>query len=492
MSAPLVSVCLPTFNSARFVGAALESALAQTYEPLEILIVDNGSTDGTLELVRGYDDPRLRVSVNERNIGLVANHNQCIRIARGPLIKFLHSDDLLEPDCVARMAEVAQRSERVGLVFARRAILLEAPDDPDSRAWAERYAQPARAVRRRSTRSTPAGRSSTAGSPASCASATPRTGSASRRACSCGGTRSRRSASSTAGSRSSWTSRCGCACSSSSTSGFVDERAVELPLARAVGVVLACERRRVVARAALDDRGPARPPGDPRRPPGAAPRPPRRDAARGAARVGTPRAAAAVPRRRRRVPPLPAPPPAAPAPRPARLSDGAAPTRSPCSSRTSAPRCAPRSTRRSTSAGSGWAPRPAASRTRSRPTWGSHDRRVVAVNTGTSALHCAFVLAGCGPRRRGRLPVVHVRRRPPGRLDDRRRRRLLRRRRAHARRRRRLDPLRARARARRRSSSSTSPASPPTSTRSSRSRPSTGCASSRTRPRPSARATRAG
>jgi glycosyltransferase involved in cell wall biosynthesis len=139
VSAPLVSVCLPTYNSAGFVAEALESALAQTYEPLEVLVVDNGSTDGTLELVRGYDDPRLRVSVNERNIGLVANHNQCIRLARGELVKFLHSDDVLYPDAVARLADVAARSAQVGLVFARRRVLLD-ESDAAARAWGERYA----------------------------------------------------------------------------------------------------------------------------------------------------------------------------------------------------------------------------------------------------------------------------------------------------------------------------------------------------------------
>ena len=139
MTGPLVSVCLPTYNSALFVRDALESALAQAYEPLEILVVDNGSTDGTLDLVRGYDDPRLRVSVNERNIGLVANHNQCVRLARGELVKFVHSDDVLFPDCVARLAEVAARSERIGLVFAPRSILHD-ESDPDAHAWAQRYA----------------------------------------------------------------------------------------------------------------------------------------------------------------------------------------------------------------------------------------------------------------------------------------------------------------------------------------------------------------
>jgi glycosyltransferase involved in cell wall biosynthesis len=130
---------VPTYNGARWVGEALESALAQTYGPLEVLVLDNGSTDGTLDVVRSYGDPRVRVSVNERNIGIIANHNQCIRLARGPLIKFLHSDDALEPECVERMVERALRSEHVGLVFAPRKLLLEESPSPEALAWAERY-----------------------------------------------------------------------------------------------------------------------------------------------------------------------------------------------------------------------------------------------------------------------------------------------------------------------------------------------------------------
>jgi glycosyltransferase involved in cell wall biosynthesis len=139
--APLVSVCVPTYNNAPYVGAALESALAQTYAPLELLVVDNGSEDGTLELVRSHDDPRLRVAVNRDRVGLVANHNECVRLARGDWIKFLHADDVLRPESVERLMDVARRSDRVGLVFTRRSILLERPDDPEARAWAARYAE---------------------------------------------------------------------------------------------------------------------------------------------------------------------------------------------------------------------------------------------------------------------------------------------------------------------------------------------------------------
>jgi glycosyltransferase involved in cell wall biosynthesis len=130
---------LPTYNGARWVGEALESALRQTYGPLDLLVVDNGSTDGTLDVVRSYDDPRVRISVNERNIGIIANHNQCVRLARGPLIKFLHSDDALEPQCVERMVERALRSDRVGLVFAPRKLVLDESPTPEALAWAERY-----------------------------------------------------------------------------------------------------------------------------------------------------------------------------------------------------------------------------------------------------------------------------------------------------------------------------------------------------------------
>src|SRR5215212_11526906 len=92
---PLVSVVIPTYNRRRLVVEAVESALAQTYRPLEILVVDDGSTDGTeAELHRFGSAVRY---LKQPNQGAAAARNRGIRAATGELVAFLDSDDLWAP-----------------------------------------------------------------------------------------------------------------------------------------------------------------------------------------------------------------------------------------------------------------------------------------------------------------------------------------------------------------------------------------------------------
>lgn len=102
---PLVSVLIPTYNSTRFLEEALVSAREQTHGHLEILVVDNCSTDDTREIVQRHaaQDPRIRLEQNERNIGPVGNFRRCLALARGEFVKFLMSDDVLERDCIATL-----------------------------------------------------------------------------------------------------------------------------------------------------------------------------------------------------------------------------------------------------------------------------------------------------------------------------------------------------------------------------------------------------
>jgi len=138
---PLVSICLPTYNGSAWIGGALESALAQTYEPIEIVVCDNASTDDTLAVVHSYADDRIRIERGDRNVGLAGNHNRCVLAAQGPLIKFLHDDDVLYPHCVQRMVELFRSCARLGLVFSPRHILSATPGqvDADMRDWIHRY-----------------------------------------------------------------------------------------------------------------------------------------------------------------------------------------------------------------------------------------------------------------------------------------------------------------------------------------------------------------
>src|SRR5687767_4383972 len=97
VSPPLVSVIIPTYNHAPFLREALESLIAQDFRDWEALVVNNYSTDDTLEVVRSFDDRRIRVE-NFRNNGVIgASRNLGIRLSRGKYIAFLDSDDKWYP-----------------------------------------------------------------------------------------------------------------------------------------------------------------------------------------------------------------------------------------------------------------------------------------------------------------------------------------------------------------------------------------------------------
>ena len=128
LTAPLVSICIPTFNGEAFIKEALLSAASQTYPNLEIIVADDSSTDKTVEIVREFQlenpDIDLRVILH-RNYGLVGNLNFCISEARGKYIKFLFQDDLLAANCVEEMVNIAESDAEIGLVFSPRRVFLE-------------------------------------------------------------------------------------------------------------------------------------------------------------------------------------------------------------------------------------------------------------------------------------------------------------------------------------------------------------------------------
>lgn len=115
------------YNGSRFIGEALRSALDQTYRDFEIVVWDDGSTDGSADLVKELDDGRIRLFRSERNQGPAITTNAAIRAAKGEFIKFLHQDDLLESRCLEAFLDVMERSESVGFAFAPRQVQDERP-----------------------------------------------------------------------------------------------------------------------------------------------------------------------------------------------------------------------------------------------------------------------------------------------------------------------------------------------------------------------------
>lgn len=94
---PQVSVLMPVFNAEKFLGQTLRSLLEQTLHDIEIVAVDDGSTDGSVAILRSIRDPRLRIERNERNLGIIATLNRGISLCRAPYIARMDADDIALP-----------------------------------------------------------------------------------------------------------------------------------------------------------------------------------------------------------------------------------------------------------------------------------------------------------------------------------------------------------------------------------------------------------
>ena len=131
MNDPKISVCIPSYNCAPFLAAAVESVLGQSLTDFELLIIDDCSTDSSCDIISRYaeQDPRIVFLRNETNLGMVANWNRCIELARGEYIHYLFADDLFaSPFCLERMTAVLDADPEISLVVSARNII-----DEDSR-----------------------------------------------------------------------------------------------------------------------------------------------------------------------------------------------------------------------------------------------------------------------------------------------------------------------------------------------------------------------
>jgi len=138
---PLVSVCIPVYNGERFIAATIESVLRQTLTDFELIIVDDNSADRSLEIISAYNDDRLRVISNDRNLGPEGNWNRCLKESKGFYLKLLPQDDVLAPTCLAQQATILDQDgeKRIALVFCSRTIIDAKGDVLMSRGYLSRH-----------------------------------------------------------------------------------------------------------------------------------------------------------------------------------------------------------------------------------------------------------------------------------------------------------------------------------------------------------------
>jgi glycosyltransferase involved in cell wall biosynthesis len=110
-----ISVIMPVYNSERYIASALESIERQTLTPLEVIVVDDGSTDRSAEIAGGFGG-RIRSAIQE-NRGPAAARNHGLRLARGDVIAFLDADDLWSPDKLRRQADLLDDDPPVDVVW---------------------------------------------------------------------------------------------------------------------------------------------------------------------------------------------------------------------------------------------------------------------------------------------------------------------------------------------------------------------------------------
>lgn len=113
---PLVSVLMPVYNGQEFLRPAIESILAQTFTDFEFIIINDGSTDGSEEIILSYTDPRIRYARNEQNIKLIATLNKGLKLCKGKYIARMDADDISFPERFSKQVAYMESHPECGLL----------------------------------------------------------------------------------------------------------------------------------------------------------------------------------------------------------------------------------------------------------------------------------------------------------------------------------------------------------------------------------------
>ena len=99
---PLVSVCIPSYNNADYIADTIQCILTQTLKDLELIICDDHSKDRTVDVIKNFKDDRIHLFINEKNLGMSGNWNECLRHCNGKYIKLICADDMLAPTALEK------------------------------------------------------------------------------------------------------------------------------------------------------------------------------------------------------------------------------------------------------------------------------------------------------------------------------------------------------------------------------------------------------
>ena len=114
---PAISVCIPTYNGAKYIAQTIESILNQTFTDFEVIVSDDGSSDKTLEIVGSFNDPRIVRIDRLSKVGAEANWNNAVATASASLVKLVCQDDLLYPQCLEVEVQTMSKSENQDVSF---------------------------------------------------------------------------------------------------------------------------------------------------------------------------------------------------------------------------------------------------------------------------------------------------------------------------------------------------------------------------------------
>ncbi len=119
LSNPLFSVLIANYNDGRYISEAIESVMAQTYTNWEIIIVDDGSSDNSMSVINGLNDPRIHVYQNDMNRGCGYTKRRCIELAHGEICGFVDADDCIAENALETMVDAHVKNPACSLIYSQ-------------------------------------------------------------------------------------------------------------------------------------------------------------------------------------------------------------------------------------------------------------------------------------------------------------------------------------------------------------------------------------